>query len=111
VGGEKRLQLQLFDQPQMFPPAPLWVRVSIMLPLRKWLNFPMLGGMDVLFFFQVVAAVFLGGLMLAGFLWAGWTSVRLERNGVPQDRLPFRVYLFLAGPPLFMAFMAYLLET
>lgn len=54
--------------------------------------------MDIVFFFQIVAAVFVGGLMLAAFLWAGWTSVRLEKNGVEQDRLPWRVYLFLLVP-------------
>lgn len=65
--------------------------------------------MGVLEFFQIVAAVFIGGLMLAAFLWAGWTSVRLEKNGTPQDQLPWRVYLFLTIPPLFTAGMVYFL--
>lgn len=62
-------------------------------------------------FFQTVAAVFAGGLLLAGFLWAAWTSVRLERNGVPQDRLPFRVYAFLIVPILFVGLMIYFTPT
>lgn len=64
--------------------------------------------MDIVFFGQIVAAVFVGGLMLAAFLWAAWTSVRLERNGVPQDRLPFRVYAFLLAPLILVGFMLYI---
>lgn len=66
--------------------------------------------MGVLEFFQIVAAVFVGGLMLAAFLWAGWTSVRLEKKGTPQDNLPWRVYLFLIAPLAVSAWMVYLLE-
>lgn len=65
--------------------------------------------MDILFFFQIVAAVFVGGLLLAFFLWAGWTSVRMENAGVSRNKLPNRVYLGLILPPLFVAAMAYFL--
>lgn len=67
--------------------------------------------MDIVFFFQIVAAVFVGGLLLAVFLWAAWTSVRLERNGVAQDALPWRIYVLLIIPPLFVAGMIYLTHT
>ena len=60
--------------------------------------------MTALFFLQVVAAVFVGGLLLAMFLWAGWTSVRLEREGKKQTELPARVYLMLALPLVFILF-------
>lgn len=64
---------------------------------------PTYSGMDALMFFQIVAAVFCGGVLLAFFLWAGWTANRLEAKGVSPSSLPFRIYIFLAAPPLFVA--------
>lgn len=67
--------------------------------------------MDIVFFFQTVAAVFVGGLMLAGFLWAGWTSVRLEKKGLRPENLPWRIYAFLAIPLVFCVLMLWLTPT
>lgn len=59
---------------------------------------PKLFGMDFSDFLTVAAATFVGGLMLAAFLWAGWKSVQMEKRGVGQTEFPFRVYVFLILP-------------
>lgn len=66
--------------------------------------------MDVRFFFQIAAAVFVGGFLLALYLWALWQSQKLERSGVSMFGLPLKLYLILAAVPLWVAAEIYLLN-
>lgn len=63
-------------------------------PLQKGQN----QGMDIVFFFQIVAAVFVGGILLAMALWGAWTIERLERSGTPRKDLPWRPGIFILLP-------------
>lgn len=65
--------------------------------------------MTFLQFHQTVAAVFLGAIMAAFFLKAVFGGERLEREGVPQNRLPWWVYVGGALPPLYVAWITYTL--
>ena len=65
--------------------------------------------MDFWDFMAVVAATFVGGLLLSAFLWAIWTITRLERSGVKHNRIPLRVYLTGIGPLAFVILVAALL--
>ena len=67
--------------------------------------------MTFVFWCQIVSAVFAGGLMLSAFIWALWTMHRLGLAGVPDNRLPFRLYAITLAALAFMIWATYSLSV
>lgn len=61
-------------------------------------------------FIQTVAAVVAANGLTAMFLYGGWHSVQFAKKGVPEDRLPWWVYVCMVVPPLVAAAGIYTLS-
>lgn len=67
--------------------------------------------MDIVWFMQIVAAVFLGNVITAAFLAGAWVSFRLEKSGRKQNEFPAWVYFALTVPLFFASGMIWMLTT
>lgn len=63
----------------------------------------MLPGMDILFFVQVMSAVFLGNMASLAYGWFLWTVAKADREDMCLEDLPLRVLVVGAGVPLLAA--------
>lgn len=59
---------------------------------------PHIAGMDILEFYQVAASVFVGNFFFAWWAWGLWQMQRLEKLGITEHNLPWKVLAALTIP-------------
>lgn len=67
--------------------------------------------MDIVFFYQIVAAVCVGNFISAVFYWGALKAHKVQRDGGSERDIPIKALVALAAPPLFIAGMAWLTTT
>jgi hypothetical protein len=54
--------------------------------------------MDIWYFWQIVSAVMFANAFSVTFFLAAMKIIELQKRGIPDDRLPLKLYLFLIAP-------------
>ena len=56
--------------------------------------------MDILYFYQIVAAVLVGNTLTAWFVHSVWVITKVEKTGKPASSAPWGAFIGAIIPPL-----------